>query len=102
MKSRISIAIVIIVFYSGILSAQGIGVGPTLGYQKATDADAGNLMFGAAIRVKLPSAMGVEGSINYRQEKYGDGLLTVKSWPVTASVLYYPLVSVYGMLGAGW
>jgi opacity protein-like surface antigen len=102
MKSHVSIAIIIIVFYSGILCAQGIGAGPTIGYQKATDADAGNLMFGAAIRLKLPSAMGVEGSINYRQEKYGDGLVTVKSYPVMASVLYYPLLNIYGMLGAGW
>jgi len=102
MKVRMCVVLIILLFSSGVLSAQGIGLGPVLGYQKASDADEGNLMLGAALRVKLSPAMGIEGSINYRQEKYADGLLTVKSWPVMASALLYPLPNVYGVLGGGW
>jgi opacity protein-like surface antigen len=102
MNTRICILLVVTVLGTGILSAQEIGVGPVVGYQKASDADDGRLMYGAALRLKLSPGLGLEGSINYRQEKYADGLLTVKSWPVMASALLYPLPNVYGILGGGW
>jgi len=102
MKSRMCMAVFFVILVSGVLSAQGIGLGPVLGYQKAADADEGNVMLGAALRAKLSPAMGIEGSINYRQEKYADGFLTVKSWPVMASALLYPLPNVYGVVGGGW
>jgi opacity protein-like surface antigen len=77
-----------------------ISIGPMLGYQKAKDAD-GNYMAGAAMRARLLRLIGFEGSINYRQENYGDGL-TVKSWPVMASAMIYPLPMLYGVVGMGW
>ena len=102
MMGRIIIVMVIGIFGSGILSAQGVSIGPVLGYQKASDADDGRLMYGAALRMKVSPGLGLEGSIIYRQEKYADGLVTVKSWPVMASVLLYPFTSVYGTFGGGW
>jgi len=83
-------------------NAQSIGLGPQAGYQKAKDADNGKLMVGAALRFKLSSALGVEGSINYRHEKFADGVLTVRSWPVMATALIYPIPIIYGAAGAGW
>ena len=77
-----------------------VAVGPMLGYQKAQDAD-GNYMAGLALRARLLRLFGFEGSVNYRQEDYGDGL-TVKSWPVMASGMVYPLPFVYGVVGIGW
>ncbi|MCI0690989.1 hypothetical protein L0337_03165 [candidate division KSB1 bacterium] len=41
-------------------------------------------------------------SINYRQEKFNNGALTVRSWPVMVTGLLYPLPIVYGAVGAGW
>lgn len=102
MKLHVCIAVVIVIFCSGILSAQGIGFGPVLGYQKASDADEGTLMVGAALRVKLTPTLGVEGAIHYRYEEYRDGLMTVKSWPVMASALLYAFPIVYGTVGMGW
>jgi opacity protein-like surface antigen len=84
------------------VGAQSLKLGPQVGYQKAGDADDGKLMYGAALRLKLTPALGVEGSINYRQEKYADGALTVRSWPVMASALLYPLPFIHGVMGAGW
>jgi hypothetical protein len=83
------------------VNAQSLSIGPQLGYYKTQDADKGSFMGGAALRLKL-MGLGVEGSINYRQEKYENGALTVRSWPVMVTGLMYPLPFVYGAVGAGW
>ncbi|MFH1279753.1 MAG: outer membrane beta-barrel protein [Candidatus Eisenbacteria bacterium] len=83
-------------------ASEATGVGPQVGYYKATDADEGEFMFGGALRIHLSKFFGVEGSINYRQEKYADDQVTVKSWPVMATALVYPLPVVYGLAGGGW
>jgi opacity protein-like surface antigen len=59
-------------------------------------------MGGAALRLKMIPFLGFEGSINYRQEKYANGDLTVRGWPVMASGLIYPLPIIYGIVGFGW
>lgn len=92
----------VLFLWAGEAEAQGIGLGPQVGYQKASDADEGRLMAGAALRIKLTRSFGVEGSINYRQEKYADGALTVRNWPIMATGLLYILPIVYGAAGAGW
>ena len=81
--------------------AQSLSLGPQAGYQKAKDADDGKLMGGLALRLKLSQSLGVEGSINYRQEKFNDAL-TVRSWPIMVTGLFYPLPVAYGAIGAGW
>jgi opacity protein-like surface antigen len=83
-------------------NAQSISLGPQIGYYKVPDADKGSFMGGAAWRLKLTPVLGAEASINYRQEKYADGALTVRSWPVMVTGLIYPLPVVYGAVGAGW
>lgn len=84
------------------VNAQSISLGPQLGYQKARDADQGNFMGGAALRFKLIPAIGVEAAINYRQEKFANDALTVRSWPLMATGLIYPVPIVYGAMGFGW
>ncbi|MCX5801037.1 MAG: outer membrane beta-barrel protein [Candidatus Eisenbacteria bacterium] len=84
------------------VNAQSISLGPQVGYYKVQDADEGKFMGGAACRLKLTPVIGVEASINYRQETYADELLTVRSWPVMVTGLIYPLPIVYGAIGAGW
>lgn len=76
--------------------------GPHLGIQKAQDAEGSNYLVGATLRLKLLSAIGVEGDIGYRQEKFGPDAVTVRTWPVTVTGLLYPLPIIYGGLGAGW
>ena len=84
-------------------SFAGIRLGPRLGYYKSQDADEGNYLVGAGARLRFMS-LGAEASIDYKGEKYQDGTLTVRSWPVMASLLYYPLpvLDVYGIAGFGW
>jgi opacity protein-like surface antigen len=86
----------------GQVNAQSISIGPQVGYYRAQDADEGNLMGGVTWRFKAKSVFGIEASINYRQEKYANDVLTVRSWPVMVTGLFYPVPVVYGAIGAGW
>jgi len=83
------------------VNGQSVSLGPQVGYYKAQDTD-GNFMGGVAWRFKFTPMLGLEASINYRQEKYMDDALTVRSWPVMVTGLIYPLPIVYGAIGAGW
>jgi len=85
-----------------VLDAQGLYLGPRLGYFKSSDADNGTFMGGAALRAKISPSFGIEGSINYRQETYNNGHLVVKSWPVMVTAMIYPVPVAYGLIGAGW
>lgn len=91
-----------IVLTSPAWSQVGVSLGPNLGIQKAEDADESKYLVGATMRVRLMSALGAEGSINYRQEEFEGGAVEVKSWPVTVTGLLYPLPILYGGVGAGW
>ncbi len=104
MKTRtVVLFICILLFVSATANAFGlIGVGPRAGYYRAQDADEGRWMGGAGARIKLGSAIGIEASIDYRSEKYANGALTVRSWPVMATAMIYPLPIVYGLAGFGW
>ena len=110
MKNRISIMIVLLLVTTGIGWSQGttdqqhgrIGFGPQVGFFKSQDSDGSRVMPGAALRIKLGGALGLEGSINYREEEFGNGRATVKSWPVMVTGLIYPIPRIYGAIGAGW
>jgi opacity protein-like surface antigen len=83
-------------------SRSGVAIGPQLGVYKAKDADGVRVMGGAALRLRLSEALGVEGSINYREETYGEGFVKATSWPIMVTGLIYPIPIVYGAIGAGW
>ncbi len=99
---RKTILILMVLGLSSTMFAQGLGIGPVLGYSKAADAEEGTLMGGLSLRARLSPALGVEGSILYRSEKYAKDRVTVKNWPVMATALIYPIPIAYGAIGAGW
>jgi hypothetical protein len=82
--------------------AASINLGPQLGFYKARNADRGAFIGGVACRLKFTKVLGAEASIAYRQETYGNNAVTVRSWPVMATGLIYPIPYVYGAVGAGW
>ena len=43
-----------------------------------------------------------EIGVAYRQDKFNDGDITVKSWPVTASLWLAPIPAIYAGGGVGW
>ena len=80
----------------------GFMLGPELGYYKAKDADNGETLFGVQARLRFNKFFGIEGAIDYRQEDYMDGDVKVKTYPVQATALIFPIPIVYGAIGAGW
>jgi hypothetical protein len=77
-------------------------MGPQIGYFKSQGADGGQVMWGGAARIKLGDVLGLEASVNYREEDFSRGAEKVKSWPVMVTGLLYPIPVLYGAVGAGW
>ena len=76
--------------------------GPVFGVQQARGADRAEVTGGIALRSRLVPLFGIEGAVQYRQEDYGDGAVTVRAWPVTLSGLVYLAPSVCAVGGGGW
>ena len=80
----------------------GAGFGPMLGWSRANNSDAGRLEGGLALRMHISSALGVEGAVFYRQDKYNNGAVTATTWPIQVTGMLYIVPMVYGAIGAGW
>jgi opacity protein-like surface antigen len=96
------VALVATILAGSQAQAQGAYFGPQLGFFNVRDADNAKAMGGAALRLGLSPALGIEASINYRSENYAGGRVAVRSWPVMVTGLVYPIPIVYGAIGAGW
>ncbi|MBL0058703.1 MAG: porin family protein [Elusimicrobia bacterium] len=84
---------------------QGFSIGPRGSYFKPKDADNGSYSAGVQARAHLTPVLGLEGSIDYRKDKYANDV-SVKTYPVQASLLAYLVphspVSPYLLGGTGW
>jgi opacity protein-like surface antigen len=85
-----------------VVAQTSVLVGPQVGVYKVRDAENFEFMGGAAVRLKLAAALGVEGSVNYRSDDYSNGTVTAQSWPIMVTGLLYPFPAVYGAIGVGW
>lgn len=85
-------------------SQPGVTFGGRAAYYRPKDADHGTLNGGAQLRLHVTSVVAVEGSADYRQNKYGG--TTVDIVPVQASLMLYLapnfVVSPYILGGVGW
>jgi hypothetical protein len=103
MATRFILALVLIIVSVLPVAAQSsLSLGPQIGFYKSTDADQASGMGGLTLRSKLSDGFGIEGSINFRREKYYNGSVDVNSWPVMVTGLIYLAPVVYGAVGAGW
>jgi outer membrane protein with beta-barrel domain len=77
---------------------------PSLGFTKSMDSNAGDgkLYGGVALRASLLPFVSAEGGIAYRDESTTNDDLTVRMWPVTASLWLAPVPVLYGGGGIGW
>lgn len=77
---------------------------PSLGVTKSTDTNAGDARGsgGLAIRAPLLPFLKAEGGIGYRQDSFANGDVTVRQWPVSASLWVAPLPMLYAGGGVGW
>ena len=85
-------------------SRPGITLGGRAAYYRPRDAQSGSLNGGAQLRLHITSVIAVEGSADYRQNKFG--ATTVDVFPVQASLMLYLapdwVVSPYILGGVGW
>jgi opacity protein-like surface antigen len=85
-------------------SRPGVSFGGRAMYFRPKDAEHGTLNGGAQLRVHVTSVLALEGSADYRQDKFG--LKTVDVFPVQASLMVYLMpgyrFSPYILGGGGW
>lgn len=84
------------------------GIGPRLGYYKATDADEGSFYGGLQARLRAGAVVGFEVAVDYRAgQEYGFEGYSVEtsSIPVTGSIMLFAPISrsfsPYGLAGIG-
>lgn len=87
---------------TGAANAQssGLGIGGHYSWVRNQDTEESTNMLGAMARLR-GEVVGVEGAIDYRNEDIGGGT-DLKTWPVTASLMIYPVPVVYALGGIGW
>jgi hypothetical protein len=85
---------------SGSAYGTGLGLGAHFSRVHNQSSEENSNMFGVQARLRGP-VIGVEGAIDYRNENIGGGL-ELKTWPVTASLLVYPIPAAYALAGLGW
>lgn len=98
-------ALLVGVFVSASTGVAGaVQLIPSLGFTKSTEDNAGDGKFnaGLALRAPLLPFLSAEGGISYRDESLSNGDVTVRMWPVTASLWLTPVPMVYAGGGLGW
>ncbi len=80
--------------------SSGLGIGGHYSWVRNQDTEESSSMLGAMLRLR-GTIVGVEGAIDYRKEDLG-GDTDLKTWPVTASLMIYPLPVIYALGGLGW
>ncbi len=106
-SKHILLAGVFTLVVAGTASAQnmmtpnsGLGIGAHYSWVRDQETEESSDMFGANVRLR-GEIVGVEGAIDYRNDELG-GDVELKSWPVSASLMIYPIPFAYGLAGLGW
>lgn len=83
--------------------ARGAEIIPSLGMTRAVDGgDESRLSAGLALRGTILPFLKDEIAISYRSESRFDGALTLRSYPVTASLWLSPIPTLYAGGGVGF
>ena len=76
---------------------------PSVGLTRSVDSDDTESLLGLALRGSLISnVVKTEIGAQYRSESLGGGDVSVRQWPVTASLWLSPVPSLYAGAGVGW
>jgi hypothetical protein len=79
----------------------GLGIGARYSYVHNNDLEDNSSMVGAMVRLRHMMFFGLEGAIDSRNEELNDGS-ELRSTPITASVMVFPIPVVYGLAGLGF
>lgn len=78
----------------------GLGIGARYSYVHNNDLEDNSSMIGAMVRLRHMMFFGLEGAVDIRKEELNDGS-ELRSTPLTASVMIFPIPVVYGLAGLG-
>jgi opacity protein-like surface antigen len=85
-------------------SRSGVSFGGRAAYYKPKDADSGEWAGGAQLRFHFTPVFAIEGSADYRQQRFGGSVVDIV--PVQATLLAYlfpgKIISPYILGGGGW
>lgn len=106
MKSRTAVLfIVFALLFAAQASAQSLGLGIHGASAKSATEDERAWQWGAHARARLGAFLGIEGSLDFREEELADGS-KVTLYPIQFSALVYVLPhstgGLYGLIGLGW
>jgi opacity protein-like surface antigen len=80
--------------------SSGFGLGGRYANVRNRDTDETSHMGGVFARLR-GQYVGLEGGVDYKNSDLSNNV-DLKTWPVTASVMVFPLRSIYGLAGLGW
>jgi len=87
----------------GAGTASALEIIPSYGLTRSVDSDDTESLLGLALRGSLISnVVQTEIGAQYRSESLYGGDLKTKMWPVTASLWFSPVRSLYAGAGVGW
>ena len=106
----VSLALAVLLAAPQAMAERGFGIGPRIGYAKASDADDGAFYLGGDFNYRFfDSLLGVRGEVGWRKDSIEvPGLvdIDIHTIPMLASVTVHPLkdfiISPYAIAGAGW
>jgi len=86
--------------WAGEVNGEGLGLGAHYSHVHNQSTDDNTGMVGAHLRLR-GTVLGLEGAVDYRNDELGNDV-ELKSWPISASLLVYPVPPVYALAGLGW
>ena len=101
-SSVLAVTLGVVVFTASLKGQSFFRAGVRIGTFDSRGGDEGKFYVGGCVRLRLIRLLGVEGSIDYRQEGYLNGGISVTNYPIMVTGLIYLLPGVYGLAGTGW
>lgn len=102
LRAAIGALVFLLLLFAGLKTAHAAEIIPSIGLSHTSDGDASQMFVALGVRtgMMLPKTK-AELNVGYRSEDYLDGLVQLKTIPVTASLWVSPVPTLYFGGGGG-
>jgi len=102
-RTLIGVLFLLALILIGVTAARAGEIIPMVGMTRPVDGDdQSQISGGLALRGNLLPIIKTEIAASYRSDKFFNGDLEVRQWPVTASLYLSPIPAIYAGGGVGW
>lgn len=102
-RAVIGVLVLLVLLLVGVQVSNAGEIIPAVGLTKPVDSDEDAKLFGSlGIRANLLPMLKSELGVAYREESRFSDQLKIRMWPVTASLWFAPVSSLYAGAGVGW